>query len=281
MVLAATSTHCHSLLGGGALKMVVPMAANDGSDPRYTAQGWRVTELAREVISTVGAETLSGREQRVAQAAQVLRDAVTDRAPFDGPAVRQRVDALELTRAELLDYCVPAVAYGLGEDWLRDDLSFVSVSTASARLFGLCKDVSAGWDLSPRRPDAASFLFATLGREDHIVGPAIATQQIRRAGHSVRMAFNSGTSEILDLMHAADHEAVFISAASFQTLDIAVETIRKLKGAGLKSPIILGGAILDYEPDLKQQTDADLVTKDVQKALALALARATTKVGAA
>lgn len=244
------------------------MAANEDRKTLRQRSGSLVDGLAQTVISRVSTRASHGRSSRLDAGAQLLLDAVLDTGPFNPAQLRGEFDALRVSKNDLLDHCIPTAAARLGVGWIEDDLSFARVSTASARLFGLCKQSSITWQDYPQNEDGLSILLTTVGREDHIIGPAVLAEQLRQRGHSVCTLLNSDSHSILKRLRTIGHDAVLMSVGSYGTLDLTTEAIKSLKREGINAPIILGGAILDLTSELETKTGADLVTKDIETALA-------------
>ena len=92
---------------------------------------------------------------------------------------------------------------------------------------------------------------------------------MRRRGHSVSSLTNADATQITRKLDNGAFDALFISVASFLTLEISGSVIKQIrKYHEGRVAIVVGGAILDYADDLKAKTGADLVTSDVEHALA-------------
>lgn len=204
--------------------------------------------------------------RRLDAGTQLLLAAAMDRAPFDLPRVTQDLCALRVDEEDLLRHCIPEAARALGQDWLQDRLSFAQVSTASARMFGLCKEISKDWRYRPAH-QTGNLLLATIEREDHTIGPAVLTERLRRQGHSVYVMLNTDTTEILQQLRDVGYDALLFSCGSFRTLELTSKAIKRVKAAGVGLPILLGGAIVELDNELRRKTGADLVTNDIDTAL--------------
>jgi len=127
--------------------------------------------------------------------------------------------------------------------------------------------VGQEWDGVRQRLNARNLLLTTLEREDHIIGPAVFTEQLRRRGHSVKVLCNSTAADIAQTLRSDRFDAVLISISSFETLAHAHEVIKNLKKRGVGIPIILGGACYGFAKSDMKKTGADLVTNDIDTAL--------------
>jgi len=227
-----------------------------------------VNVLAKTAIAKVKTPANPGQNLRLDVATKMLIAKILDRSVFDLGEVCEELETLRITNSEVIDHCIPEAANRLGVDWLNDTLTFGEVSTASARLFGLCKAMSEDWTETRNLKSGHHLLVATLEKEDHLIGPTVLIEQLRRLGHSVDALLNTNQDKIARRIATEHHTALMISVASYQTLDIAADAIRHVRQmAGIEIPILLGGAILDHEENLQQKTGADFVTKHIETAL--------------
>lgn len=230
--------------------------------------GSLVDGLARTVISRVKSDSESGQNRRLDVGTKMLVQAILDRDRFDMARVRADLEALHIGSKDIVEHCIPAAANALDSGWISDEISFARVSTASARLFGLCKEASEEWRNARNHPDAPVVLVCTVGQDSHIVGPTVLVEKLRQRGCSVDTALNTTGDELVRRLRAGQHQTLMISVSSYQTLELATEAIKIVRrGHGFDTPIVLGGAILDFESELEDRTGADLVTKDVETAL--------------
>jgi methylmalonyl-CoA mutase cobalamin-binding subunit len=232
-----------------------------------------LTGLAQKAISQVSNASLDGHARRLNRATEIVTAAALRRGGFDIDATLADLQGLRMSPADLLEHVIPTSARVLGLGWVDNRLSFVSVSTATARLYGLCKALAANW--SDKGADGRvaedmqrTLIVATIGREDHILGPAVLTERLRRAGHSVQCMLSTDADAIASRTRTGLFDAVLISVACLDALDLAVEATKTLKRCDIVPPVILGGAVLDLVSDINKKTGADLVTNDLDEALA-------------
>lgn len=243
------------------------MTGTNSSTTLRAGSGSLVDGLARSVISRVSATPHQRRLRRVEIGTKVLYAAVTDDARFNRDQVEMDLAALRISRADVIDQCVPQVARELGEDWVTDRRSFAAVSSASARLFGLCKAFGQNWDNIHPKLNARSLLLATFDRESHIIGTAVVADQLRRRGHSVQLHSNATEASLRDRLANGGVDALLISVSTWQALETAAKGIETLKRNGAGILIVLGGAILHQDGFDVSVTGADVTTNDVDEAL--------------
>lgn len=243
------------------------MATSNG-DRSKMSDGLRLVDsLAMSVISKVNDGPGKRRNHRIDVGTRMLLNAIVEDIAFDQEQMKQDLDAFRISPADIIDYCIPLAAAKLGEDWLNDKLSFAKVTVCSARLYGLCKLVGREWDDVLAHSSTLNILLATVDREDHIIGTAVLTEKLRRRGHSVRLLQNSTASGIAKVLRDDQFDGVFMTASSLTTLDYATKAIKSLKKQKIAVPLVLGGASLFVMNDWPEDTGADLVTNDIDKAI--------------
>lgn len=246
---------------------VVLMTGKNRSRTLQTGSGSLVDGLARSVISKVSAAPHQRRHRRVEIGMKILYAAVTDNATFDRDQVGSDLAALHISRTDIIDLCIPHVAAMLGEDWTEDRLTFAAVTSASARLFGLCKSLGQDWDNIRPGMNARALLLATLDREHHIIGPAVLADQLRRRGHSVQLHTNASGSSIHERIAQDRFDGVLISVSTWRALESAAKAIKKIRTIDKTAFIVLGGAVLNEDGFDVSLTDADMTTNDLDAAL--------------
>lgn len=243
------------------------MATSDGDNTKMSGGGDLVDRLALSVISHVSGGPGRYRNRRIDVGTRLLLTALAEDATFDQHQMKQDLEAFRISPADIVDHCIPHAAAKLGEDWVNDVLSFAKVSVCSAHLYGLCKLVGREWDGNLDRPGALNILLATVHREDHMIGTAVLTEKLRRRGHSVKFLQNTTPSQLTKVSSEEHFDGLFVTAGSLTTLDYSRKAIKTLKKQRFAIPIILGGASLNAMQDQPEDTSADLITNDIDKAL--------------
>lgn len=243
------------------------MAAKQGSRTPGKGSGSLVDGLAKTVISKVSAAPLQRSHRRVEIGAKILYAAVLDRNGFDMEQVRADLSALRIPLTDIVDLCIPQVANELGVDWVEDRLSFAQVSTGSARLFGLCKAIGQEWDNIRPRLNARTLLLVTVEREDHILGPAVLADQLRRRGHSVFLHSNATAASICLKLKADRYDGLLISVSTTEALETAAKAIKEIRSEGASVLIVLGGTALTEAGIDPRSAGADLTTNNIDTAL--------------
>ncbi len=209
-----------------------------------------VGEPRETVVSSLISAALTGGTERFAALLAEMR--------------RMRVSA-----AALADIYIPLAARKMGEDWLEDDLSWMEVTIAVARLQSLLREIGSAW-AADRAGDAGggSVLLIIPNSEQHTLGPMVAMGQMRRYGISVCLRIAPSTEELRSLVADRSFDGVMISVAGEEKLDTVRKLVSFIKGIRTAPlQVIIGGAIMTRLEDVASCTGADLSTNDIGAAL--------------
>lgn len=243
------------------------MATRNGNSSLHPRSNSLVDGLALSVILKVNASPHQHRNRRIEIGTKILLAAVLEPRVFDQEQLKSDLGALRIGLVDIVDLCIPLAAAELGEAWTEDRLSFAAVTAASSRLFGLCKSLGQEWDNIRPPMNARSLLLVTLNREDHILGPAVLSDQLRRRGHSVQLLSNSDPDMIECRLRQENFDGILISVSTIQALEAASGTIDRIRALGTDALIALGGAAIGHTNARLECTGADLVTNDIDRAL--------------
>lgn len=171
----------------------------------------------------------------------------------------------------LIDAYIPQAARLLGEGWREDLLGFAEVTIGVARLQGHVRLL----DMRTRRPEVdpntqPSILLAVAPECYHTLGPLIALSQFRRLGASVRLLLTQSKSDLIDAMSAEDYDLVALTATAHEKLDTLrdfVDIVRQMRETA--PPVIVGGSILDLEPETHILIGADHAARTPKEAYTL------------
>ncbi|MBL3704332.1 hypothetical protein GI582_16665 [Sulfitobacter sp. BDSS02] len=228
-----------------------------------------VDALARRVISELRNKPPKEFRERVTDATDWLVRTAMSKDIFILEEARNALLSRDLSPADIIDYCISDAAREMGRQWEEDEASFAAVSLGSARLHGLCKLLSADWHHSSNLTPMASVLIAVCDREDHLIGPVVLADKIRRSGYSVHLIAPALPEKIVSKLTSEPFETVLISCSGSVALDNVVKTVQVMRSRLAKTPrIVLGGPIIQCEEDLIEKTGVDLVTSDYNIALA-------------
>ena len=176
---------------------------------------------------------------------------------------------LRVSAAALADVYIPIAARQMGEDWLEDDLSWMEVTIAVARLQSLLREIGTAW-AADRAGDAGngSVLLIIPSSEQHTLGPMVAMGQMRRFGISVCLRIAPSPEELRSLVADRAFDGVMVSVSVEEKLDTVRKLVSLIKGIrSAPLPVIIGGAIMTRVEDVAAMTGADFSTNDIGVAL--------------
>ena len=175
-------------------------------------------------------------------------------------------------RAEdLIDLYIPQVARLLGDAWCEDVMGFAEVTIGVARLQGHVRLL----DMRTRRPDVdavtqPSVLLAVAPECYHTLGPLIALSQFRRLGASVRLLLTQSGDDLQSALGSEAHDLIALTATGHEKLDTLrefVDIIRQTRD--IAPPVVVGGSILDVEPETHILIGADFAARTPEEAFNL------------
>jgi methylmalonyl-CoA mutase cobalamin-binding subunit len=185
-----------------------------------------------------------------------------------GVAAEMRAEGLSVD--ELTDGVIPEAARELGRAWEDDRLSFVEVTLAMTRIQRLLRD--ALFDV-PQDGSGPSILFALPEGEQHTLGGLVAVRRLRRMHCSACLAIGEKSRKVVELLHARRFDALFVSVATIEGLEIARDLIANVRRAYAQAlPVAVGGAILCGTDQVmaervRTQTGAAVASNDLSAAL--------------
>lgn len=198
-----------------------------------------------------------------------LQDAVKalDRMAF--MSVAADMVAAGISKRAIAEDYIPALSRLMGAKWCEDQLSFTEVTVRVSLLQAVLRDLGPEWRATGlAKPGAKRILVAVPHEEFHTLGAVILAGQLRRLGFVVNLHLDSRPFDVARSLSGAPVEAVFLSAAPgscVQTLRSIAAAVRKAKGPDF--PIVLGGSILEFEPEGASAIGASLETNNLTKAL--------------
>ena len=204
-------------------------------------------------------------------AVELLYDAAVGRDPMACSKVARGLMARNVSPERICEVHVPAVARRMGDDWCTDDLSFSEVTIGSARLQYLVREIGGGAADELRRTsgEAEVILLLVAPEADHTLGALVLASQLRRRGFSVRLSLGDTDEAVLESMTATRFDAVFFTACVADSLPFLERVLGKIKGTiATPPPFVLGGAVLENEGRAVAIAGIDMVTSDVDEALA-------------
>jgi MerR family transcriptional regulator, light-induced transcriptional regulator len=179
------------------------------------------------------------------------------------------VKRARISLAALADIYIPLAAQRMGQAWHDDEMSWIDVTIGVGRLQSLLREIGTAW-VADRAGDAGhgTVLFIVPDREQHTLGPLVATGQMRRYGVSVCLRIAPSFNELRDLMAQRQFDGVMISVATRDKLASIAKTVEFLRTVMVHpAPIVVGGAVMSKVEDPASCTGGDLSSNDVGVAL--------------
>lgn len=171
--------------------------------------------------------------------------------------------------AALADVYIPLAARRMGVAWENDEMSWIDVSIGAARMQSLLREIGTAW-VADQAGDTGhgTVLLIVPDREQHTLGPMVATGQMRRYGVSVCLRIAPSFNELRSLMAARQFDGVMISVATKDKFESVAKTVQFLKSVMTNpTPVVVGGAVISKVPDAASCTGADFSSNDIGAAL--------------
>lgn len=174
-----------------------------------------------------------------------------------------------MTSAIIAESYVPEVARRLGDAWVADTLNFGAVTIGSARLQGLLRSLTVGWDigLDDIAYDRAPYLVGVPHGSQHTLGATVLAGALRHRGISVNLIGELTPASIFAELQQQEYKGILISASHIAHLEPSRDLVDQVRQAGRNTPVLIGGSILEHTVDIQSFTRADLVTGDVDEAI--------------
>lgn len=164
---------------------------------------------------------------------------------------------------------VAGAARKLGQMWDDDRISFVDVTLACGKLYGIIRGlrhVLAPQIIQGRETRPA--LFALVPGETHTLGIEIATDHFRRDGWDVDMLMGLDHDAMVSEADLRHYEAIVLVANSDRMLEPLTRLSLALRITQPLAHIIVAGGILDHHPDILHLVGAEAVMADLDTAIA-------------
>ena len=198
---------------------------------------------------------------------RTLRLAALARDAGDCNDVAAQAIAAGMSGTMLQDVVIPAVARDLGVRWSADNLAFVDVTIATARLQSLVRGLEASRRGAVVDTLAAEVCVVVPAGVQHTLGATVLVAQLRERGHAVRFLLGATASDVARSLQRDRPAAVFISAIALEKLEILQSVVEKIRRHAHGVHVAIGGPSIMSATDMKRATGADHVGWDVDDAL--------------
>ena len=180
-------------------------------------------------------------------------------------ARRDGVDTAAISRGY-----VAGAARKLGQMWDDDRISFIDVTLACGKLYGIIRGlrhVLAPQIIQGRETRPA--LFALVPGETHTLGIEIATDHFRRDGWDVDMLMGLDHDAMVAEADLRHYEAIVLVANSDRMLEPLTRLSLALRITQPLAHLIVAGGILDHHPDILRLVGAEAVMADLDSAIVI------------
>ena len=180
-------------------------------------------------------------------------------------ARRDGVDTAAISRGY-----VAGAARKLGQMWDDDRISFIDVTLACGKLYGIIRGlrhVLAPQIIQGRETRPA--LFALVPGETHTLGIEIETDHFRRDGWDVDMLMGLDHDAMVAEADLRHYEAIVLVANSDRMLEPLTRLSLALRITQPLAHIIVAGGILDHHPDILRLVGAEAVMADLDSAIVI------------
>lgn len=163
---------------------------------------------------------------------------------------------------------VAGAARRLGEMWDDDRISFIDVTLACGKLYGIIRGLRHV--LAPvlvEGRESRPALFALVPGETHTLGIEIATDHFRRDGWEVDMLVGLDHDMLLNEADRRHYQAIVLVANSDRMLEPLTRLSLALRITQPLAHIIVAGSIQDHHPDILQLVGAEAVMSDLDTAI--------------
>ena len=224
-------------------------------------------EVVRRLALAAPSSSRDGRVERANPGIAAFCDVLIQ------PEAAATVRFIEARRAEgeskqdvYLRY-IAGAARMLGEQWDRDDISLIEMTTATGHLYAVMRALKAERPSGRAAFDARKYaLFATVPGEDHSIGITIAADMFRDAGWEIDLQVGRDHDSLLARVEQARPHIVGLTLSTEQRLDSLVRLVVAIR-------LIEPDALIGVAPaaSVKRETivnlvDIDLVFQDARDA---------------
>ena len=231
-----------------------------------------VTDLAAAIVAKLAARDFKIDAPFSDVMVQRLTDAVQADSDSFIEALKPDFKRARITPAMLADIYIPEAARRLGQAWEDDQVTFADVTIGTVRLQSILRDISADWAADSRKVASfgGSVLLLLPEKEHHTLGPLVLTGQLRRRGVSVCLRLATADDDWKPLLRERHFDGVMVSVGWEGKIAACAQLVRLVKQMTKgKMPVAVGGAVLTRSDDILTCAGADVVTNDLDTALAL------------
>ena len=173
------------------------------------------------------------------------------------------IHKFDLAPHDLVFGAVPAALRSMGDDWLNDAMSWVSVSVASSRLQSVLTDYdlrSVGYQPNPVRA-----LILVPKDDDHAISAIILQKRLQVLGHFADLILDATPEDIISSPMLGEYDIVALSVNQTNAIKGAQTLSDILSKTVPNTPRLLGGYVVTQP--LPDHLQFDLLSNDIVDAL--------------
>jgi len=237
-----------------------------GSDSQHAASPTNFQQLALRALNELASNDVVQLDQ--SRLLDAFCMAFTTQKQEHRQQVISYMRKMGIENDEIIDKIIPKAARRIGEQWVKDELSFAEVTIGAARMQDLARELGGSNEKVPTTiPLGFSILLIIPKEEQHTMGAFVAADQFRRLGLWVHLAIAQDPKELERTVSSNHFTMIGVSAASRRSLQAVSKIIDVLKEKDPSIPLILGGNIVNLVENIETKTRADLVTSNPRRAI--------------
>lgn len=197
-----------------------------------------------------------------------LRTAVLSRCTANSLSACFKIRSAGVSREDLTDRYIPAVARELGNEWSEDLIGFAETTVGASRLQWLLRALEPPAPDPAKVADGPGVLVLVPAGEHHTIGAILLSTQLRRHGFCVNLMLEATAEDIVTRMREASLQSTMISTSPGPHLhDLPALVAASRRVMDPDAPVFVGGIAAGAVPNLKLLSGADHVTTDLNEAL--------------
>lgn len=165
-----------------------------------------------------------------------------------------------------LGYLAPAARL-LGEWWVEDEVTFMSVTIGSSRIFAIMRALSHLLTAPLQSPRRAA-VFASVPNETHTLGVKMASDLFRKEGWDIDLQIGLDHSDLVEHATRSDVKLIGLSSGGSHSRVELAKLVVALRLARPDALLMVSGNIVNEEDDLVAVLGVDGVANSMPEARA-------------
>ncbi len=179
--------------------------------------------------------------------------------------LKERRDGVSMEAVYLLT--LAGAARLMGEMWLEDRLSFIDMTVATGRIFGMMRGLRFDAEQPMLQGEKSrKALFVTVPGETHTLGVTMAADLFRSRGWMITLRTGLDHGQLAESLSQEHHSVIGISAGHPKSIVALTRLVVALRILQPWAHIIVGGQLVEQVPDLKELIAVDAVLANADDA---------------